>query len=534
MDTNVMVVEDEYVIANDIKHSLEEMGYSVCSTVASGEEAVERVGREKPDLVLMDIVLRDEMDGIEAARQISSRFNVPVIFLTSYADDDVLPRARAASPFGYLVKPFEDRELNATIKMALDRADLEAKLRESEERLAKAKEAAEEANHAKSRFLANMSHEIRTPMTVIMGFSKLLADSEMPRPEQQQHLQTICRNAENLLNIISDILDLSKIEAGRTELELKDCSPAEIVEDVRSSLEVRANEKRLALHVAHVFPLPRTIRTDPVRLRQILVNLVGNALKFTETGGVKITVRRVGQEDDTPRVQFEVADTGIGMSDEDIPRVFQAFIQADDSTTRRFDGTGLGLTVSQELAELLGGRIDVQSKPGKGSIFTLTIDPGPLENVPMLESPAATSVPTEAPFDPQPYAKLHGRVLLVEDELSLQCLFCRFFKETEIEIDLASDGRIAYEKATESKATGRPYDLILLDIRMPEMGGYEVARRLRQDGWQGAVVAQTAYGLTGDREKCLEAGCDDYISKPINPEELLATVARYLDQTGPA
>ena len=534
MDTSVMVVEDEYIIANDIKHSLQEMGYSVCSMVASGEEAVERVGRDKPDLVLMDIVLRDRMDGIEAARQIGSRFSIPVVFLTSYADDDVLPRARAASPFGYLVKPFDDRELNATIKMALDRADLEAKLRESEERLAKAKEAAEEANRAKSRFFANMSHEIRTPITVIMGFSKLLADSEIPRSEQQQHLQTICRNAENLLNIISDILDLSKIEAGRTELELKDCSPAEIVEDVRSSLQVRAIEKRVGLSVAHVFPLPRTIRTDPVRLRQILVNLVGNALKFTETGGVKITVRRVGQEDDTPRVQFEVADTGIGMSDEDIPRVFQAFIQADDSTTRRFDGTGLGLTVSQELAELLGGRIDVQSKPGKGSIFTLTIDPGPLEDIPMLESLAATPMPAGAPFDPRPYAKLRGGVLLVEDEQSLQCLFSRFFKETEIKMDLASDGRIAYEKATESKATGRPYDLILLDIRMPEMDGYEVVRRLRQDGWQGPIIAQTAYALTGDRQKCLEAGCDDYISKPINPKELFETVARYLGQMGPA
>ena len=534
MDTAIMVVEDEYVIANDIKHSLQGMGYHVCSMVSSGEEAVERVSRDRPDLVLMDIVLRDEMDGIEAARQIGSRFNVPVVFLTSYADEDVLPRARAASPFGYLVKPFDNRELNATIKMALDRAALEAKLRESEEQLAKAKEAAEAANRAKSRFLANMSHEIRTPMTAIIGYSELLTRSEMPRSQQQQCLQTICRNAENLLNIINDILDLSKIEAGKTELELKDCSPAEIVEDVRSSLEVCANEKRLGLDVVHVFPLPRTIRTDPVRLRQILVNLVGNALKFTETGGVKIAVRRVGQEDDTPCVQFEVADTGIGMSDEDISRVFQPFTQADDSTTRRFGGTGLGLTISRKLAELLGGRIDVRSKPGKGSIFTLTIDPGPLENVPLLESPTATSMARKAPFNWQPYRKLHGRVLVVEDEESLQGLFSRFFQQTEIEVDLASDGRIAYEKATESKATGRPYDLILLDIRIPEMDGYEVARQLRQDGWQGPIIAQTAYALTGDREKCLEAGCDDYISKPINPAELFDAIARHSGQTGPA
>lgn len=208
---------------------------------------------------------------------------------------------------------------------------------------------------------------------------------EMPPSERREHLATIHRNAENLLTVINDILDLSKIEAEKLELDPVDCSPQKIVEEVRSLVQVRADEKRLRLDVAYPVPLPEKIRTDPTKLRQILLNLAGNAIQFTESGGVRITVRYRRSEDAAARIEFEVADTGVGMTAEEMSRLFRPFTQADTSTTRRFGGTGLGLSISQKLANMLGGEITVRSQPGKGSTFTLTIDPGPLSDLPMVQ-----------------------------------------------------------------------------------------------------------------------------------------------------
>jgi len=403
----------------------------------------------------------------------------------------------------------------------------------AEEELARAKQAAEAANRAKSEFLANMSHEIRTPMTAIMGYADLLMSLEMPPAERRQHLQTIRRNAENLLTIINDILDLSKIEADKIELEPVDCSLREIVEEVRSLMRVRANEKNLSLDVIYRFPLPRTIRTDPLRVRQILVNLVSNAIKFTDRGGVRIVVRCTFGEDGRARVQFSVADTGIGMTAEEMARLFQPFTQADTSSTRRFGGTGLGLSISQKLAEMLGGRIEVQSQPGEGSTFTFSVDPGPLEAVPMLDAFGAVPDAREKPAGMEPNRKLHGRVLLAEDEEDIRRLIGLVLGEWGLDVELAFNGREACQKALASRAEGRPYDLILMDIQMPERDGYGATRLLRLEGWQRPIVALTAHAMTGDREKCLEAGCDDYLPKPIGPAALFHTVARYLGQGAP-
>ncbi len=654
MNTNVMVVEDEYVIASDIKHTLEEMGYEVCSTVSSGEEAVARASRERPDLVLMDIVLRDKMDGIEAAKQIGSRFNIPVVFLTSYADEDVLPRARAASPFGYLVKPFDDRELNATIQMALDRAALEAKLCESEERfrivadftydweywvapdgrlvyvspscqritgyraeefiddpgllvaiahpdnkqslaehsrveierkeaqshtfrittrdgqqrwiehkcqpvygsdgryrgrrasnrdvterkqaeveLAKAKLAAETANRSKSEFLANMSHEIRTPMTVILGYTGLLKNGKVPPDEQATALLTIKRSGEALLQLINDILDLSKIESGKMVTERTECSPWQIVEDVVSLMQVTAEDKGLDLMAKRTFPLPDTIHTDPARLRQILVNLISNAIKFTKDGSVRITVRCTRQKDAAARMRFVVTDTGIGMTAQETTRLFEPFTQANASTTRHFGGTGLGLAISKRLANLLGGDIKVESQPGKGSTFTLTIDPGSLEGIAMLQSSPDVQAESDRPTQTSEEIALSGRVLLAEDEQDIQRLVCLILKNVGLRVDVAENGRIAYDKALASESQGEPYDLILMDIQMPQLDGYEATRQLRRNGWTKPIIALTAQAMAGDGEKCLEAGCDDYIPKPMTDEELFSTIARHLNKATP-
>ncbi len=393
--------------------------------------------------------------------------------------------------------------------------------RRAEADLAQAKEAAEAANVAKSLFLGNMSHEIRTPMTSILGYADLLMSHEWPPSERREHLQVIQRQGNNLLTIINDILDLSKIEAEQIELERIDCSPSEVVEEVRSLLQVHANEKNLGLDTTYSYPLPKTIRTDPVRLRQILVNLVGNAIKFTEQGGVKVRVRYADQQ-----MQFEITDTGIGMSEEEISRLFQPFTQADMSHTRRFGGTGLGLHISQKLAKLLGGLVEVRSEPGVGSTFTLTIHPGPLEDVEM-ESPTKVLPKTEEPVKRR---KFHGRILFAEDVPEVQRFVQMNLQRAGLGVELAGNGEVAIEKALASKAEGKPYDLILMDIQMPEVSGFEATRRLRQEGWSGPIIALTAHAMTGDKERCLAAGCDDYISKPMTDEALFGTIGRYLGE----
>jgi len=403
----------------------------------------------------------------------------------------------------------------------------------AEQELAAAKVAAEAASRAKSQFLANMSHEIRTPMTAILGFTDLLMAYDVPAPERRGHLQTIHRNAQNLLTLINDILDLSKIEADQVELEPADCPPQAVVEEVRSLMQLRANEKCLGLDVTYQPPLPPAIRTDATRLRQILVNLVGNAIKFTPSGRVGITVRSAPDDGGPARVQFEVSDTGIGMTPQEQSRLFRPFTQIDMAYARRFRGTGLGLSISQKLAGLLGGRIDVVSEPGQGSTFTLTIPCGPagVGTAPAPAGPAPPDAPAAAPRPHQ--VRLQGTVLLAEDDPDVRALLSRILAASGLQVDTAEDGRIAWEKATSSKAAGKAYDVILMDCQMPELDGYEVSRRLRREGWAGPIVALTAHAMAGDREKCLEAGCDDYLSKPMSSEALLGKMALHLGQAIP-
>ncbi len=393
----------------------------------------------------------------------------------------------------------------------------------------KARQTAEAATRSKSEFLANMSHEIRTPMTAILGFTETMLDPDQSASEKLNAVHTVRRNGEHLLQIINDILDISKIEAGKLEIEHIRCSAIQVVADVKSLMQVRADAKNLPFNIEFIGAVPEAIESDPTRLKQILVNLIGNAIKFTETGGVRLVTRFVDDAAE-PNMQFDVVDTGLGMTEEQVGKLFQAFTQADTSTTRKFGGTGLGLMISKRLAEMLGGDITVESKPGEGSLFRVTVTTGPLDGVKMLDDPTtATSVqPETAAAAKGDAARLDCRILLAEDGPDNQRLIAHLLKKAGAEVTVKENGKLAAEAALAARDEGNPFDVILMDMQMPVMDGYEATGLLRQKGYTNPIIALTAHAMASDRQKCLDAGCDDYATKPINRKKLIETVRQHL------
>jgi signal transduction histidine kinase/CheY-like chemotaxis protein len=417
------------------------------------------------------------------------------------------------------------------------------------------------ATRAKSEFLTNMSHELRTPLTAILGFADLLLeeqDGALSHAAGRSRVETIRRNGQHLLELINGILDLSKIEAGKMTIERLAVSPVRIANDVVSLLQVRADAKGLALSAAFEGLLPATIQTDPTRLRQILINLVGNAIKFTEAGSVRLTARLVAAHGKPPKMEFDVADTGIGMTAAQMTALFEPFTQADASCSRNHGGTGLGLAISRRLARMLDGDITVDSVPGSGSVFSVSIAARPLTALAPVEpgtvlsgpapgepgEPAAPSAPLigESPergerqregdrggqpptSHVEPLADL--RILLAEDGADNRLLIGHVLRKAGAQVTFAENGRIAADVAREALRDGRAFDVILMDMQMPVLDGYSAARELRRAGYSLPIVALTAHAMSDDRQKCLDAGCDDYATKPINRGELLAILARH-------
>jgi len=401
-----------------------------------------------------------------------------------------------------------------------------------EEQTARANEMtaqAESANQAKSEFLANMSHEIRTPMTAILGFAEQLREPDITPSDRNNHVAVIERNARHLLDLINDILDLSKIEAGKLTIELIPSGVAQVVAEIAGMMHVRAAQKGLLLAVEYAGEIPETILTDPSRLRQALVNLVGNAIKFTDKGSIRIVSTFLPQwRHKQAAMQFQVIDTGIGMSREKLDKLFKPFVQADASTSRRYGGTGLGLTITRHIAGLLGGELTIESFPGEGTTCTLVVPTGDLDGVKMLTNPAEavqdedSSVSALSSGD-RPLSDL--RVLLAEDGHDNQLLIATVLRKAGAEVTIAENGRIAVEKATVSDTN--EFDAILMDMQMPEMDGYQATRALRTEGVNCPIIALTAHAMSGDRDKCLDAGCTDYCSKPIDRNRLVATISTH-------
>ncbi|MFH1301470.1 MAG: response regulator [Planctomycetota bacterium] len=403
--------------------------------------------------------------------------------------------------------------------------------------LKSAQKSVEQANQAKSEFLANMSHEIRTPMTAILGYLEIL--KENPGPEENLELiEIIQSNGTHLLEVINDILDLSKIEMGNFEIKKVQCSPMKILQHVIDLYAAKATKKGLSIQSRFHDSVPETIQTDPLRLKQVLSNLVSNAIKFTESGNIDLEVRVYSQSKQDRLLQYIVSDTGIGIPAEKMKTIFEPFAQADSSTSRNYGGTGLGLTLSHKLVQLLGGNLTVQSTVNQGSLFAVTINVGHESSLTqqIKLSSSLSLVSSDRQVQSRRNYKaaqgdLKGKVLLVDDTKEIRKLFSYMLNKMGLEVVTASNGKEAVELLNEAANRNELFNVILMDMQMPVMNGYEATRLLRGQENQTPIIAVTAHALVSDREKCLDAGCTEYLSKPIKYEVLHEMVHRYLRDT---
>jgi signal transduction histidine kinase/FixJ family two-component response regulator len=385
-------------------------------------------------------------------------------------------------------------------------------------------EYAEQASRHKSEFLATMSHEIRTPIAGMLGHAELLLEAEASEALRMDAARRILRNGQHLLAVVNDVLDLAKVEAGRLDVTLEPCAPQELIREVVDLFRPRADQKGLRLELVAVSPLPARIRSDAARLRQIVANLLGNAIKFTAEGFVRVEVTGVGDAGpELPRLRVAVIDSGPGLSPDQRARIFEPFAQGDPGVARRHGGTGLGLTISRRLAGLLGGRLVAETSPPgvAGACFVLELPLGE-----PVVGPSDACVAPKEPEAPGPRPPLDVRVLVADDGEDNRLVLAHHLRRAGAFVDCVNDGCHAVERVAAARAEGQPYALVLMDMQMPGLDGHAATRALREAGHGCRIVAVTALAMSGDRERCLAAGCDEYLTKPVRRDVLLATCAR--------
>ncbi|MEX2214640.1 MAG: response regulator [Phycisphaeraceae bacterium] len=543
--SRLLLIDDNRTYLEYLSSQLQREGHFV-ERAASANAGLKRLEAQDIDCVIVDLIMPG-IDGIETCRRINQMRHgvedpVAILMLTGQEDKENLTQALDAGADDFVGKSSDIAVLTGRLRALLRRKFIQVEHRRMGEQLKnremeilqtraakEATEIAETANRTKSAFLANMSHEIRTPMSAIVGYTDLLLDPSQSDSDRLNSINAIRASGEHLLTLINDILDLSKIEAGEMQVERIACCPCQILSEVASTMRVRATASKLAFEVISEGMIPCSIQSDPTRLRQILINLADNAVKFTQRGHVCLLMKLLtNDEGENPVLQFRVVDSGIGMTAQQMDRLFKPFSQADPSTTRRFGGTGLGLTISKQLARLLGGDVTVESELGRGTSFTLTIDPGALDAKRMLRdcSEAVTQTESKPPTDTP--TNLTGHLLLAEDGPHNQHVLSIYLRQAGVELLIADNGRIACDMALKAMNDGKPFDLILMDMQMPELDGYGATAELRQRGCEAPIIALTAHAMAGDRKKCIRAGCTDYLTKPVSKDKLLRMVANYL------
>ncbi|MEZ4648377.1 MAG: response regulator [Candidatus Eisenbacteria bacterium] len=518
--------EDDYIITRDLLDEIAPGQYAL-DWVQSAAEARKALAQDAHHVCLLDYRLGAE-DGLVLLEEAGSLgFSAPIIMLTGQDDREIDHRALRAGAADYLVKSqLTSSTLARAVRYAVARHETE---RERAER-----HRAEAENRSKSEFLAHLSHELRTPLTAILGYTDLMLSSD-PSSEARARLEIVKRNGSHLLGLLNDVLDLSKIEAGRLEIESQDVDLQQLMADVHSLLVASAVDKNLRLEIRQEGNLPTDIRTDPLRFRQILINLVSNAIKFTDVGGVEVelSLTNAGGAQEGRLLRASVRDTGVGISPRDLKKLFAPFTQLRAGDAPMRGGTGLGLAISKRLAQRLGGDISVVSDPGQGSTFTVTIDPGDLTGVPFgVLAPQSVVDPGHATRRPT----VTGRVLVADDLPDIRELVGYMVRRAGADVDFASDGADAIEKI-QAAASDRPYDLVLMDVQMPKLSGLEATACLRELGFRMPILALTAATMSGERERCLEAGYDEHLSKPIDERLLLRLIRRHLKrrvEEGPA
>lgn len=511
--------EDDFILVKDLLADITQACILDWAPTYHAGKALLQENRH--DLCLMDYKLGAH-DGIELLKFASEiSFSGPIILLTGLHQVDIDRQALRAGAVDYLVKSSLNAEqLARAIRYALARSEVE---RERVERLK-----AEAENRSKSEFLAHLSHELRTPLSAILGFTELLLNKSS-NLEHSAHLRIVHRNGKHLLGLLNDILDLSKIEAGKLELEKQHIALSAFLTDIYFLMQGAALDKNLQLRIETPYPLPVTVYTDPMRLRQILLNLMGNAIKFTYQGGIVLKIDCV-EEDQQKKLRFSIKDSGVGICGETLKVIFEPFVQSRSSQVHPRSGTGLGLNISKQLVERLGGKVYVESVVGVGSefSFTLAIDETDFEATEML----ALNFEMERQHNIQ-VPVFHGRVLVADDLRDIRMLIGHFVQLTGAEVVYATDGADAVRIINKDKKVGKEFDLVLMDIHMPVMDGHQAAKQLRYEGYTLPLIALTAAHMKGDMDRCFASGFTAYLGKPLDQAQLYSCMAKFMTHVNP-
>lgn len=484
---------------------------------------------ERIDLIVLDWHIPDQT-GIEFVRTLRGDAQIPpypIVLVTATMTTEGSQLALQVGVQDFFTKAMIDGDILPLVaRNAIDRYQLIKRLVKSEQEATQAKMRAEDANRAKSMFLTSMSHELRTPLTAVIGLSEVLLEDPAAN-DAPQMLEMIQTNGQYLAELLNDILDLAKIEAGHMEIKPTPCDPLKIVSELCNLLRLRAEDQETSLKLEFRGTLPQTITTDAVRFRQILMNLMSNALKFTKYGSIQVIVSC--DDEQPPMLHVDVVDTGIGISPSHIKSIFDPFVQVAEKTTHR-SGVGLGLAISRTLARALGGDLSVESELGKGSRFRMSVKAVNASNFAIvLPSDYERTLATPARKQERKDVRWNScRVLVAEDTRANQFLIRRYLEPTGMSLSFVENGELAVSAVLNANRDGNPFDLILMDMQMPVQNGYDATKTLRESGIKTPIVALTASAMEGDRERCLSVGCTNYLSKPLAKEGLFSVVSQSL------